>query len=108
MKTIKFSEDYDKLPNVWDGTQALLLAVYPVSVEKIKNTYTSFWKYDTAIRGKSKHYELNFKDAIILVFMHYNTGRLIPTIRRNYREKFEYYVNSIGETFALEDARRKC
>lgn len=105
LKKIKFSEDYEKLPNVWAGTQATLIAVYPESVERIKNRYTSFWHYDTKVRGQDKHYPLTFTDAIILVFIHHNTGRLFPTIRRNYKEKFEYYVNSLGESFVLTNTR---
>lgn len=105
MKKIKFSEDYEKLPIVWAGTQATLIAVYPESVERIKNRYTAFWKFDTKVRNQDKYYPLNFKDALILIFMHHNTGRLFPTIRRNYKEKFEYYANSIGETFMLKDTR---
>ena len=111
MKTIKFSEDYEKLPFFWEGTQATLLAVYPESVNTIQQRYTAFWKRDTQIRrnstkfselGKKEYYLLNFTDAIILIFLHHNTGHLFPTIRRNYKEKFEYYMNSIGETFVLK------
>ena len=46
-------------------------------------------------------YDLNFKDGLILVFIHYNSGVPFTTIRRNYKEKFEYYSNAIGETFVL-------
>ena len=101
MKIIKFSEDYEKLPQNWNGTLATLIAVYPEKVETIKNRYTAFWKYDTKVRGKDKYYPLNFEDAIILVFIHHNTGMLFPTIRRNYKQKFEYYSASIGETFKM-------
>jgi hypothetical protein len=101
LKKIKFSEDYEKLPFVWIGTQATLISVYPESVENIKKRYTAFYKYDTKVRHQDKYYPLNFVDAIILVFLHHNTGILFPTIRRNYKEKFEYYANSIGETFIL-------
>lgn len=98
-KTIKFSNEYEKLPNVWEGTFGTLIAVYPEDVETIKKRYTAFWKYDTKIKGKDESYPLDFKYAIILVFIHHNTGMLIPTIRRNYREKFDYYFNSLGESF---------
>lgn len=101
MKTIKFSEDYKKLPVVWEGTWAVLVAVYPEKVQTIKKKYPSFWLYDTEYRGKEGSYDLNFEDALILVFIHLNTGRPFTTIRRNYKEKFEYYMNSIGETFML-------
>ena len=101
MKSIKFSEDYEKLPFIWHGTQAVLIAVYPVRTETIKHKYASFWKYDTKVRGQEKYYPLEFDDAIILVFIHLNTGKLFPTIRRNYPQKFEYYSKSIGETFQM-------
>lgn len=107
-KQIKFSEDYEKLPLNWNGTTATLIAVYPEKVETIKNRYTAFWKKDTKVRNQKKYYPLNFEDALILVFLHHNTGTLFPTIRRNYKEKFEYYTSSIGETFMLaktEEAR---
>ena len=105
VKHIKFSEDYEKLPIVWAGTQATLIAVYCEGVERIKNEYTAFWKFDTKIRGEERYYLLNFKDAIILAFLHHNTGIIFSTIRRNYKEKFEYYSNSIGEVFILKDMR---
>lgn len=104
-KKIKFSEDYEKLPVFWNGTHATLLTVFPVKMETIKNRYTAFWKFDTKIRGEERYYPLNFKDAIILVFLHHNSGKLFPTIRKNYKEKFEYYTNQIGETFQLKDTR---
>jgi len=84
------------------GTQATLIAAYPESVERIKTRYTAFWKKDTKIRGEERYYPLNFKEAIILVFLHHNTGILFPTIRRNYKDKFEYYSNSIRKAFLLQ------
>ena len=104
MKSIKFSEDYVKLPITWKGTEAKLIAVYPEKVEYIKNALPAFHKYDTTTRD-GRQYPLDFKDALILVFIHINSGLPFTTIRRNYREKFEYYANSIGETFVLKDSR---
>ena len=101
MNKIKFSEDYDKLPIVWDGTQALLIAVYPCKIDDIKKGCPAFIEYDTKIRGKDKHYPLNFDDGLILVFIHQNTGLPFTTIRRNYKEKFEYYNNSVGDMFVM-------
>jgi len=103
-KKIKFSNDYEKLPLNWDGTAATLIAVYPEKMENIKNKYSAFWKKDTKVRNQEKYYSLNFKDALILIFLHHDTGTLFPTIRRNYEQKFEYYVGSIGETFILTKA----
>ncbi|MBN2567825.1 MAG: hypothetical protein JXB42_00175 [Deltaproteobacteria bacterium] len=101
MRQIKFSEDFEKLPENWNGTQAILIAVYPEKVETIKNAIPAFIEYDTKIRGEDRYYPIDFEDALILVFLHLNTGRLFPTIRRNYREKFEYYTASTRETFVL-------
>ena len=101
MYEIKFNEDYEKLPLVWNGTQATLLGVYRESVETIKKRYTAFWKKDTKIRGLDKFYCLHFKDALILIFLHHNTGELFSTIRKDKDGKFEYYVDSVGETFKL-------
>lgn len=102
MKSIKFSEDYQKLPLNWEGTHAVLIGVYPTKTSIIKNRYTAFWKYDVRFRNKEGGYEFNFEDALILMFIHLNSGLPFTTIRRNYEQKYEYYVNSIGETFKLE------
>lgn len=107
-KKIKFSEDYEKLPIIWNGTTATLMAVYPEKVKTIKDKYAAFLRFDTKVSNQEKYYHLDFEDALILIFLHHNTRRLFPTIRRNYREKFDYYINSIGETFKLtktEEAR---
>ena len=96
MKKIKFSEDYEKLLIDWDGTQALLLGVFPDSIERLKKDFLEFIKKDTKIRGEDRDYPLNFKDGLILVFLHKETGELFSTLRRNYKEKFEYYASSIG------------
>lgn len=101
MKSIKFSEDYTKLPLIWKGTQAKLIAVYGEDVEYIKNGLPAFHKYDTTTRD-GRQYPLNFKDALILVFIHLNSGLPFTTIRRDYKEKFEYYASAIGEIFVLE------
>ena len=100
-KQIKFSEDYEKLPLLWKETTATLIAVYPEKVKRIKNRWTVFWKKDTKFRNKEEYYPLNFEDALILVFLHHNTGTLFSTIRRNHEQKFEYYTGSIGKTFKL-------
>ena len=92
---------------VWEGTTATLLAVYPEKVETIKNRYTAFWKMDTKFRGRDECYPLNFVDAIIPIFLHHNTGQLIPTIRRNYAEKFAYYHAKIGEPFMFKHKEAK-
>lgn len=99
MKNIKFGFDFEKLPKIWENTQATLIAVYPESLETIQNKFTAFWNYDTKERNKETYFNVKFKDALILVFIHQNTGRLIPTIRNNTNDNFNLYINSIGETF---------
>lgn len=101
MKKIKFSHDYEKLPEVWEGTQARLIAVVPEKVKFIKNALTAFYNYDTKFRGEKGSYPLDFEDALILVFIHYNTGMLFTTIRRDYPEKRLYYMKSKDESFLL-------
>lgn len=102
MNTIKFSADYEKLPENWEGTKAMLISVVPTPVRIIKEEMTAFWKYDTKYRGREEFYHLNFKEALILVFIHLNSGLPFTTIRRNYQQKLEYYTESIGDTFLLE------
>jgi len=63
MKKIKFSEDYEKLPVDWVGTEATLIAVYPEKVKNLKARYSFFLEYDTKVRGEDRHYPLNFNDA---------------------------------------------
>ena len=113
-KGLKFSEDYYKLPKEWNGTQAKLIAVYPEDIDKLKKSTPSFIKYDTQIREdksyltlKPRFYDLNFKDGLILMFIHYNSGIPFTTIRKNYKEKFEYYVNAIGENFILISTKKQ-
>ena len=101
MKNIKFSEDYEKLPLNWIGTQAILISVTPHKISKLKMAVPSFIYYDTKFRNKNDFYIFDFEDCLILTFIHINTGKPFTTIRRNYMEKFEYYINSIGETFSL-------
>lgn len=101
MNEIKFSEDYMKLPVVWNGTQAVLMAVRQVDVNKIKNSLPQFIHYDTAYRQKIGNYDLNFKDGLILFFIHINTGVPFTTIRNSWGNKYNYYAGKVGETFKL-------
>jgi len=99
--TIRFSSDYTKLPTSWEGTQATLLAVVPVSITEIKKRYPAFIKYDTKYRGKEGYYPLNFEQGIILLFLHHNTGKVFSTIRRNFPKKRIYYKSKVLSTFIL-------
>ena len=102
MKSIKFSVDYEKLPPYWIGTEATLIAVYPITVELLKNKFPAFIEFDTKIRNEDQYYKLNFQDALILIFLHHKSGRIFPTIRRAYFEKNNYYQHSVGETFIMK------
>lgn len=104
MKTIEFYTDYDKLPTVWEGTQAILIAVIPMKIDFIKNVLTAFYRYDTTYRGGIGSHPLNFEDALVLTFIHLNTGKPFTTIRRDYPQKREYYDKSIYDYFILKKA----
>jgi hypothetical protein len=101
MNKIKFSFDYEKLPIGWNGTQAVLVGVCHVDMDRIKKSMPAFIEYDTTHRGGHGKYALDFKEGIILSFIHLNTGKPFTTIRRNTKEKFEWYMNCLGETFEM-------
>lgn len=104
LKSIKFSHDYVKLPKTWEGTGAVLMAIAQVDIEELKRTNPAFIEYDTTYIDKEKvsNYPLDFKDGLILFFVHLSTGHPFTTIRRDYVSKSEYYHGAIGETFTLE------
>jgi len=109
MNKIKFSHDYKKLPAVWEGTHAKLMAVYyEQDMEKLKRSMPAFIKYDTAycvtpyFTEPVRYYPLNFDRGIILFFIHINTGQVFTTIRRHTPKKYAYYKSKIGEIFVLE------
>lgn len=102
MKTIKFSNDYEKLPKIWEGTQATLISMTDVDISKLKNSHPAFIKYDSKIRGKDEYFPLDFDRGLILVFIHHNTGIPFTTIRRFTPRKADYYHMSVLETFKLE------
>lgn len=102
---LKFSHDYEKLPETWQGTQARLMAVIPNKTSYIRNALTAFYNRDVTFRGEKGSYPLDFEDALILIFLHYNTGQLFSTIRRDHPAKKAYYESNIGETFTLVRSR---
>ena len=100
IKEIKFKNDYEKLPFVWNNTQAPLICCYPTTLLMLKRGLTAFFNKDTKIRGeKTDFYPITESKLLVLVFIHHNTGELISTIRSNTVENFELYINSLGETF---------
>jgi len=101
MNKIKFSEDYEKLPMNWEGTQARLVAVKTIGINYFRFAIPQFLIYDTTYRYKPGRYELDFDDGILLVFIHLNTGKPFTTIRRFYPAKFRYYKSRETQTFTL-------
>jgi hypothetical protein len=101
---IKFSHDYHKLPFNCNGTQATLIGVtYHDNIQRIKNSHPQFIEYDTRIRCKgTKHFPIDFEDALVLTFIHINSGLPFTTIRRYTTEKYEYYKGKLWETFDIE------
>ena len=101
MNKIKFSSDYEKLPRNWEGTHARLVSVSLFGVNHFKLSFPQFIEYDTKFRGKTGNYDLSFDDGILLVFLHYNTGKPFTTIRRFTPSKSRYYKQRETHTFKL-------
>jgi hypothetical protein len=103
VKTIKFSHHYNKIPlNI---KTAVLLGVEAWDVEKLP---ASFKDYDAEYEGEGAtlYYPLPEKGNVIVLFLWGEVGGgvhiLFTTIRRCTESKWDYYHNSIGETFAIE------
>jgi hypothetical protein len=108
MKAIRFSHDYYKLAENWQGNEAILIGVsHCKDIQKLKRDHPNFIKYDATIRDKDdpwkqEQYPLEFNEGIVLIFSHEGTGMPFTTIRRFTPEKFEYYEGSLWETFQME------
>lgn len=105
MKSIKFSHNYHKLPETWEGSLAVLMAVVPQKMGAWKQQSPAFIDYDTTYKDKAgieNKYPLDFADGLILFFIHLKTGKPFTTIRRDWPAKREYYQGAVGETFCLE------
>lgn len=103
MNEIRFSEDYEKLPEDWDGTQARLIGLIETDSRQLNYGAPKFVEYDTKYRGKSGFYELpDDVPVLILTFIHYRTGRPFTTIRKNTEENFNYYNQRFGGRFILK------
>lgn len=107
MNTIRFSNDYDKLPLQWGGTEAILIGIAVGDIEWLKKNIPSFIELDTKIRNSKDHYPLDFDTAIVLTFFHIGSfsPKLFTTIRRYTPEKYEYYKKKVWEAFTLKDER---
>lgn len=102
IKEIKFSYDYFKLPEDWNGTQAVLLGLEVITdVDNWKKKFPQLIEFDTKFRGKEGHYNIDFKEGLLLFFFHLNAKTLFTTIRRYTLYKQEYYEDSIFDTFKL-------
>jgi hypothetical protein len=102
MKTIKFSSDYLKLPRNSNGTQAVLIGVTTANLKYLKNATPQFIRYDTTKFDGTK-YDFTFDgNAIILTFIHMNTGVPFTTIRRYTKEKYKYYKGLEWKTLMIE------
>lgn len=106
MKTIKFSEDYEKLPKNWEGTQAVLFGVSLWSIDTLKTRIPQFIEFDTKYRGKEGYYNLDFDNGLVLTFFHLNTRTFFVTIRRFTIEKEDYYRKLVGDTFQMERTKQ--
>jgi len=95
---IKFSHDYMKLPENWEGTHAHLLIVGEVDLEH----QTPFMlNYDTQFRGETGNYDLPKKGRFILLGFIHESGAFFTTLRRCTPEKEKYYQGLWGEWFEM-------
>jgi len=105
MNKIKFSHNYHKLPEGWDGSKAILIgAIYIQDMDKFKKYLPQLVKVDTLFIGENGLCQcspLNFKTGILLTFLHCNSSSLFTTIRRYTAEKLEYYEMNGGAIFEL-------
>jgi len=101
MNKIKFSSEYLKLPKNSNGTQAVLIGVTTANIKYLETALPQFISYDTTKIDGTK-YEFNFDVAIVLVFIHINTGLPFTTIRRYTKQKFDYYKGLEWKTLQIE------
>lgn len=59
MNKLKFSHDYEKLPDNWDGTQAILIGVaYHDDIQEFFKQCPQLLNTDTKLRGEPGHYTI--------------------------------------------------
>jgi len=103
MKCIKFSHDYEKLPVNWEGTEAVLLSVSPtLDMAQFQRRFPQLIERDTKFRGEEGRYSFSFKEGILLIFFHLNSGTFFSTIRSYTDAKYDYYQDCLDEIFLLE------
>lgn len=98
---IFFSHDYEKLPKLWENSDAILISVCEIDKNILDNN-PSFKDYDTKFRDLEGQYILNFQLGITLLFYHPESNMVFTTIRKYSNEKFRYYYDLIGEPFVLK------
>ncbi|MDO8460547.1 MAG: hypothetical protein Q7S74_05535 [Nanoarchaeota archaeon] len=106
-KTIKFSEEYEKMPFYADSppTQATLLEVFKVNSEEL---HSRFIEYDTIYFDKKEknwnYYKLPKGEVLVLLLKSEfdDSFDLWTTIRRFTPQKYKYYKKARGETFNIE------
>lgn len=100
--SLKFSHDYEKLPIIWQGTNAILLSVlYVPDLDYFTRKFPGLIKMDTKFRNEDGSYILDFKQAIILVLWHVKSSTLFTTIRKYDDEKMKHYEMNIEQPFRL-------
>lgn len=109
-KTIKFSEQYEKMPLYTDSPpkQDVLLEVLKVNSEDL---HKRFIEYETIYFDKKvnnwAYYKLPKGEILILLLKSELDGSidLWMTIRRFTPQKYKYYKEARGETFNIEIQR---
>jgi len=102
MKTIKFAYDFEKLPEGWENTKAVLGAFVVKPVMQIVDSWGKFLDYDTKIRNESeRRFIVDFEHALVLFFVHLKSGKVFATLRKYNDGNFKKYCHSVGEPFLL-------
>lgn len=105
MNRIKFSHDYLKLPDHWNGKFAMLKGVHNILLEKQN---PALILYDTVFWVDKERREKGWYDLpaegkyLLLIFEMYDKGGFFTTFRRWTSEKEEYYRSNIDKQFVLE------
>lgn len=101
-KSIEFCCDFEKLPEDWENTKAVLVSYVIKPVHEIYDEWGKFAEFDTKIRGTlERSFIINFENAIVLFFIHIPSGKVFATLRKYNIENVEKYGSSIGKKFVL-------
>ena len=104
--TIKFSHEYQKLPNAFSAR------LVHACVVNLKDLHPEFIEYDTTYyaskslhKGEKRHFQLKSGKYIMLMFLaNEPMGRsLFTTLRPAWpTAKVDYYVRNVGNVFAID------